>query len=231
MKNHFWKIVALVVLLILGASFIYANQAAKKANVGVVIETRVKGNPDAKVVITEYADFQCPACGQMEPVLKEVMDKYGDQIKLEFKHFPLIAIHPFALPAARASEAAAQQGKFWEMHDKLFEEQTVWSKGGNADAFFIKYAEDLGLDVSTFRRHLSSSVINDAINDSFKEAQDLGLTGTPSLFLNGERMSFSTYADFIAQVEAALGIAPTVENGDASSTVETTAGSEVKFGI
>jgi protein-disulfide isomerase len=230
MKKHFWKIVGLVALLALGASFIFANQAAKKANVGVVVETRVKGNPDAQVVITEYSDFQCPACAQMEPVLKEVMDKYGDQIRFEYKHFPLISIHPFAVPAAKASEAAAQQGKFWEMHDKLFENQSVWSKGGSPEAYFIKYAEEIGLDVSTFRRHLGSSVISDAISTSFKEAQGLGLTGTPALFLNGQRMTYTTYADFIVQVETALGIAPATTQ-EAGAAVAVPQEPEVKFGI
>lgn len=230
MKKHFWKIAGLVALVALGASFIYANKAAEKANEGVVIEDHVKGNPESNVVLVEYSDFQCPACGQLEPVLQEVMDKYGDQIRFEYKHFPLITIHPFALPAARASEAAAQQGKFWEMHDKLFENQSVWSGGSNADAYFIKYAEELGLDVSTFRKHLSSSLINDSITDSFKEAQNLGLTGTPSLFLNGQKMTFTTYADFITQIEAAIGIIP-AESSENSSSSPATSQSDVKFGI
>ena len=230
MKKHFWKIIGLVAVLALGASLSYANQAAKKANEGVVVETRVKGNPEASVVLTEYSDFQCPACAQMEPILQDVMSTYGDQIRFEYKHFPLVSIHPYAAPAARAAEAAAQQGKFWEMHDKLFAEQTAWSRSSNPDAFFIKYAEEIGLDVSTFRRHLSPSVISDAIANSFKEAQELGLTGTPSLFLNGEKMTFTTYEDFILQVEAALGIAPTTEDS-ATSSAPTSAESEIKFGI
>lgn len=234
MKKHFWKIAGLVALVALGASFIYSSKAAEKANEGVVIEDHVKGNPDSDVVLIEYSDFQCPACGQLEPVLQEVMDKYGDQIRFEYKHFPLITIHPFALPAARASEAAAQQGKFWEMHDKLFENQTVWSGGSNADAYFIKYAEEIGLDVPTFRKHLSSSLISDSITESFKEAQGLGLTGTPSLFLNGHKMTFTTYADFIAQIEAAIGIAPLEGeegNEEGVGSVDLGSQSDVKFGI
>jgi len=231
MKKHFWKIIGLVAIVALGASFFYASKAAEKANEGVVIETRVKGNPDASVVITEYSDFQCPACLQMVPVIEDVMEMYGDQIRFEYKHFPLISIHPFAAPAARAAEAAAQQGKFWEMHDKLFENQTVWSRGGNADAFFIKYAEEIGLDVPTFRRHLSSSVINDAIMSSFREAQALGLTGTPSLLLNGERMTYSTYDDFILQVEAALGVAPSDDSVESVGTSTDASQSGVRFGI
>jgi len=204
-KRHFWKIVALVAVILIVGSFVYSQQAAKQADEGVVMEARIKGNPDAEVELIEYSDFQCPACAQFYPYVNDLMAEYGDSIRLEYRHFPLINIHPQAVPAARAAEAAAQQGKFWEMHDKLFENQTVWSRAANPSAHFSQYAEEIGLDVSLFRRHLGSTVINSAITDSFNDARERGFTGTPTFLLNGEVMEVTTFEDFRNQIEAAVG--------------------------
>ena len=204
MKKHFWKIVLLIVVVLLGASFIYAKQAAEKANEGVTVETRIKGNPEAKVVLAEYSDFQCPACGQFYPHIKELVNEHGDQLRFEYRHFPLINIHPQALPAARAAEAAGVQGKFWEMHDKLFENQNTWSKSSNPNGYFVQYAEEIGLDTDMFKRHLGSSVIEDAVMAGFNDARSRGFTGTPTILLNDKLMEFTTFADFKAQVEAAI---------------------------
>lgn len=204
LKKHFWKIVALVALLLVGGSYVYSNKAAKEANEGVVLEARMKGNPEAKTVLVEYSDFQCPACSQFYPVVKDIVEKHGDNLKVEYRHFPLINIHPMATPAAKAAEAAGVQGKFWEMHDKLFDNQATWSRSSNAAAFFNQYAEELGLDVDKFKLHMDSSVIADAISASFNEARDAGFTGTPTFLLNGEQMEFTTFEDFRAQIEAAI---------------------------
>jgi len=225
MKKHTWKIIFGVVILLLGASIVYSQQASQEANEGVVIEPHVKGNADASVTLTEYSDFQCPACGQFYPYVKDVLDKHGDSIRFEYKHFPLITLHQFALPAARASEAAGQQGEFFAMHDMLFENQTTWSQAKSPDAYFIKYAEELGLDVSLFKKHLSSSVIEDSIKKSFSEAQALGLTGTPSFYLNGEKMVYTTYEDFNAQIDAAV----SASTPGAEATVDTSSSTSAEI--
>lgn len=204
LKQHFWKIAALVIVLAIGGSIVYSQQVTKQANVGVVVEPHHRGNPDAAVKLVEYSDFQCPACGQFEPYVEKIMDEYGDQIDFEYRHFPLLTIHQYALPAAIAAEAAAQQGKFWEMHDKLFAEQSVWSKSSTPSAYFEQYAKDLGLDVSLFKTHLQSSIISDAIKDSFNEARSRELTGTPTFFLNGEKMTYENFGDFENAIKAAV---------------------------
>lgn len=206
LKKHFWKIVALVAIVLLGASIIYSKQSAEKANEGVTAETHIKGNADASVVLVEYSDFQCPACAQFYPYVKEIMEEHQDNLRFEYRHFPLVNIHPHAVPAAQAAEAAGQQDKFWEMHDKLFENQNTWSRGGNPSAYFIQYAEELNLDMDAFRRHLDSSVLTDAINEDFEEARERGFTGTPTFTLNGEEMDFATFDEFQSQIEAAIGI-------------------------
>jgi len=204
LKNHFWKIVALAVVVLIGASVVYSQNASEKANEGVVIEPHIKGNPDAKVTLVEYSDFECPACAQFSPYIKELINEYGDSLRLEYRHFPLINIHANAVPAARAAEAAAQQGKFWEMHDKLFENQGAWTRSSSPASAFNKYAEEIGLDMEKFKLHLNSSIITDSINESFNDAREQGFTGTPSFLLNGEKMQFTTFEEFKAAIVAAI---------------------------
>ena len=225
MKKHIWKIVFVVVAVLMGASFLYAQYASDKANDGVELSDHIKGNPEASVTLTEYGDFQCPACAQFSPIVRSVMDQYGDQIAFEFRHFPLISIHPYAVPAAKAAEAAGVQGKFFEMHDKLYDNQNAWAKSAAPQAFFVQYAEELGLDVDLFKQHMRASLIEEKIESQFNEAQEKGLTGTPSFFLNGERLEFETMEEFFAAIDSALGIVPQ----SASSTPE--ASSSVQFGL
>jgi protein-disulfide isomerase len=225
MKKHIWKIVFAVVAVLMIGSFLYANYASDKANDGVVLSDHIKGNKDASVTLTEYGDFQCPACAQFSPIVKAVLDQYGDQIAFEFRHFPLISIHPYAVPAAKAAEAAGVQGKFFEMHDKLYENQNAWAKSAAPQAFFVQYAEELGLDVGLFKQHMRASLVEEKIESQFKEAQEKGLTGTPSFFLNGERLEFQTMDEFFAAIDTALGIVP-----QSASTTPPTAES-VEFGI
>ena len=200
-----WKILLVLAGLLLIGSFVYSNHVQTQANEGVVISEHVKGNPDASVTLTEYSDFQCPACGQAYQVVKTIMDQYGEQIRFEYKHFPLMTIHPFAVPAARAAEAAAQQGKFWEMHDKLFEEQTTWSNSSSPQRYFDQYAQEIGLDMDLYKTHLNASVIDDAIVESFSAAQRQGFTGTPTFLLNGEKIEFSSYQELIELVRVVVG--------------------------
>lgn len=203
-KKHFWKIVALIAVLALGGAIYYSKQAAEKANEGVVINTHVKGNPEAKVELIEYSDFQCPACGQFHPYVKEILEDYGSDIRFEYRHFPLITVHPSAVPAARAAEAADQQGKFWEMHDKLFENQSVWSKSSNPGSLFNQYAEELGLNMDQFKRQQNAAMIADAIDKSFQDARSRGFSGTPTFLLNGEKMQFETFEEFRSAIDAAV---------------------------
>ena len=225
MKKHMWKIVAGIVVVVMGGSILYSQQASQSANDGVVLGENIKGNSDSSVVLTEYADFQCPACAQFHPIVKAIQEQYGDQLAIEFKHFPLISIHPHALPAAKAAEAAGVQGKFFEMHDMLFENQAAWSKSGTPQVFFNQYAEELGLDVPLFKKHMRASMIEDRIREDLESAIANGFTGTPSFLLNGEVLEFETYEEFISKIESALGVTQS-----ASSTEEAPA-DEVNFGI
>ena len=204
MKNHLWQVIGIIAVVAIGGSIVYSNSVSNKANEGVTFESHIKGNEAASVVLTEYSDFECPACGQFYGVINQMFKEFPTEVKLEYKHFPLSSIHKHAISAAKAAEAAGQQGKFFPMHDKLFENQKVWSKSATPHVYYEKYAEEIGLDMKLFKTHMKSSAITDKIASEFKEARDLGLNGTPSFFLNGEHMQFQTYQDFIDQISVAI---------------------------
>jgi protein-disulfide isomerase len=220
MKNP-WVIIGIIAAVLFGGSIWYSSKAAEQNNEGIAFESHIKGNKDASVKLVEYSDFQCPACASFQPVVADVLSQFGDKISFEYKHFPL-PIHPLAEPAARAAEAAGQQDVFFEFHDKLFENQTAWSSSPNPMMQFTAYAEELDLDVEQFRRHYGASLIRERVREDLAEARDLGLTGTPTFYLNGERMVITTYEDFINQITLAV-------NPDAAPAAE--AAPAVEFGI
>ncbi len=204
MKNP-WIVIAAVTVVLIGGSVVYSNKVAEKNNEGITFSSHLRGNENAEVTLTEYSDFQCPACASFQPVLEEMMAEFGDSIKIEYKHFPL-PIHVKAESAARAAEAAGQQGAFFEFHDLLFANQSAWVNAPNSLLLFTKYAEEIGLDVDKFRKHYGASLIRDRVREDLQEARSLNLTSTPSFFLNGEKMEFNTFESFQAQISAALGI-------------------------
>jgi protein-disulfide isomerase len=241
MKNP-WVVIGVLMAVLIGGSVWYSSSVSEKYNDGVEVKAHSKGGENAAVILVEYSDFQCPACGAFQPVLNEVLAQYGDKIKFEYKHYPLVQIHPFAEPAARAAEAAGQQGKFFEFADVLFAKQADWSKGSNPTGFFTRYATELGLDMDLFAKHQKSSLLSDNIKANMMEARGLGLTGTPSFYLNGVKMENKTFDEFKAQIEAAVN--PKVDfnlpaediklvpvEGEASTTVEATTTPAVQFGI
>lgn len=202
MKNP-WIIIAVIVVVLIGGSVLYSNNVASKSNEGITFSEHVQGNDSAAVTLTEYSDFQCPACAAFQPVLADVKNKFGDNLKIEFKHFPL-PIHPYAEAAAGAAEAAGQQDAFFAYHDLLYANQKTWSNSKNPSTQFIQYANELSLDVDKFKTQMNASAIKDKVKEESKEARELGLTGTPTFFLNGERMTIETYEDFVNQIAKAI---------------------------
>lgn len=239
MKNP-WIIIGVIAVLLIGGAIWYSGQANERYNEGVEVKAHIKGNPDAAVKLVEYSDFQCPACAQFQPVIAEILAEYGDQMSFEYRHFPLTQIHRLAEPAARAAEAAGQQGKFFEFHDLLFVNQGTWSNSTNPAQFFVQYATELGLDVEQFTRQQRSSILRNHVQSQFNEAREQGFTGTPSFLLNGERMTFSTFDEFKAQIVAAINpnvtINPeagmeTVVDMNASGTPAVNTEPAVRFGL
>ena len=146
------------------------------------------GDLDAEIQIIEYSDFQCPYCAITEPELARFQADYADRVNVVFRHFPLISIHPKAMPAARAAEAAGAQGKFWEMHDIIFNTTEVWATEAMTlemlDSWFVDQAESLGLDVAAFEAAYNSPELQAKLDAAYDTAiNEIGLSGTPSVFI------------------------------------------------
>lgn len=156
------------------------------------------------VSLIEYGDFQCPACKSYHPVVKDFLNANQDKVTFAYRHFPLKTIHQNAEAASWASEAAGKQGKFWEMHDRLFDGQESWSQDRNAQLVFETYAADLGLNVEQFKQDMSSNDVRSKVFDDSVSGEVAGVRGTPTFFLNGMRMESASYDDFRNQILAAI---------------------------
>lgn len=143
----------------------------------------VQGPDDAAVTIVEFSDFQCPFCNRVTPTLAKIRDTYGDQVRIAFKHMPL-SIHPQAPQAHAAAEAAHRQGKFWEMHDRIFQNQRDLSI-----ATLEAHARAIGLDMEQYARDVADASVKQKIDRDMSQASKLGVTGTPSFFINGRYLS------------------------------------------
>ena len=158
----------------------------------------VRGGDTASVTIAVYSDFQCPYCSQLEPVLKQLLGKFPKEVKVVFKNYPL-SFHKFARSAATAALAAQEQGKYWEFHDKLFENYASLS-----DDKILEIARSLKLDVEKFKSKRVDPAIQELINRDISEAQDNGVTGTPYLFINGKPVKDRSFEGMQAVIRAEL---------------------------
>ncbi|HYJ75440.1 MAG TPA: thioredoxin domain-containing protein, partial [Kineosporiaceae bacterium] len=142
----------------------------------------IRGPMDAPVTLVEYGDFECPYCGQAEPVVRELLASHGDDIRYVWRHLPLEHVHPHAALAAEAAEAASEQGAFWEMHDLLLDHQDHLTGRD-----LVAYAQQLGLDVDRFHRDLKEHRLAGRVAEDVQSAELSGVSGTPTFFVNGRR--------------------------------------------
>lgn len=165
----------------------------------------IKGNEDAQVTLVEYLDFECEACGAYYPVVKRLSEEFGAEVKFVNKYFPLPG-HKNSMTSALAVEAAGRQGKYWEMHNILFENQRDWGEKQAPDPkIFENYARKIGLDMDKYKNDIASQELKDRIERDRKEGQKLGLSGTPSFYLNGKKIENPRgYEDFKALIQSAL---------------------------
>lgn len=183
------RTILVIFAVIIGvAAFLFLTRPADNTEQGTPSSHMVGSNAD-KVTLIEYGDFQCPACGQYYPVLKQVKETYGDRITFQFRHFPLESIHINARAGSRAAEAAGLQGKFWEMHDILFERQASWQSTNDPMNTFVAYAQEIGVpDIEKFREDYRSSAVNAVINADLNEGRSIGASSTPTFVLNGKKL-------------------------------------------
>lgn len=209
MSKRAWIIFIVIVIILLGGLVVLSNQnkidiskidpftiQPARASSGNIAD-HVFGKADSKVVLIEYGDYQCPGCGSVYPTLKTLSEKYQQQIAFVFRNFPLTTLHPNALAAAATAEAAGLQGKFWQMHNQLYETQSSW-EGASIDertATFKDYASQLGLNVDTYNKDLAGNAINQKISFDQALGKKINITGTPSIYLDGKAVSTDVWSN------------------------------------
>lgn len=195
MDKRFLIVLSAIVIGFLG--FVVFSRVESSKNVIVSEGSKnFYGKMDSKVTFTEFVDFQCEACYAYYPYIKQLKETYQDRVKFQIKYFPIMSGHQFAKSAAASAESAARQGKFWEMHDMLFEGQKTWERAKQPQTeFFEKYAEQIGLDMAKYRTDLGSEEVNAVIMKDLKDVKEIGGTGTPTIAINGKKIE-SPGADF-----------------------------------
>lgn len=189
MDKRFAVILAACVVALGGVFWFTRDKSTAKTtgSSSATLSNHISGNNTKKVTLVEYGDFQCPACAAYYPLVKQVTEKYKNEISFQFRNFPL-SQHQNARAASRAAEAADKQGKYWEMHDLLYEQQKSWETSTNVVPIFESYATQIGLKLDQFKTDSASSNINDVINADMNEGQRLGITSTPTFFLQGKKL-------------------------------------------
>jgi protein-disulfide isomerase len=198
-----WIIFAVICVAVLGG-LVYAsnrnkldvsnvdtNALSAASEASGNIADHVFGKADSQVVLYEYGDYQCPGCGSAYPTVKKLTEKYQGQIAFVFRNFPIASKHPNARAASAAAEAAGLQGKFWEMHDLLYENQAAWQSLSTTDRgpFFVEYAKQLGLDEARFKKDVESTNVSQKINFDQAVGKKAGADATPTFVLNGKKFS------------------------------------------
>lgn len=192
MKRWLPYLIVVAFGLIAAAAGVVLYQANKtptlRANTDSTGPLPARGADRAPVTIEEFGDFQCPPCGRLSEPLNQIKHDFAGKVRLIFREFPL-PVHPNALPAAYAAEAAALQKRFWEMHDILYREQEIWSRPAVPDGLFVGYAKTIGLDPERFRRDMQSEIVKERVAADQKRAEKLGVSVTPTVFVNGKSLN------------------------------------------
>ncbi len=206
MNKRFVVILIVVIAAFLGLIVFTKKEAKAPDATASVPSNHVQGEGTSGVTMIEYGDLQCPACGAYYPIVKQVQAKYGNQITFQYRNFPLVSLHKNAMSAHRAAEAASKQGKFWEMHDMMYERQTSWAASTSVGSIFESYAKELGLNLDQYKTDLASQEVQNVINADMKEGQALNITATPGFVIDGKKLEENPrdVAGFSALIDAAI---------------------------
>lgn len=189
------------IVLIFGAVFFLGKNSGSPKNTLDSAQLQINyskgqkiGTDSAKITLVEFSDFQCPACAAAEPFVRKI--RSTENVQLIYRHFPLTQ-HVYSRKAVYLAEAAGEQGKFWEMHDKLFATQSQWSSMSEADeeAFFLSLARDLGLSEDKVKQGLTGNAFKEKVDSDIAEGERLGVNATPTFFLNGRKLNLQSFAD------------------------------------
>lgn len=186
MDKRFLIILGIMVALLAGV--IAYKKFTAPADIQSNGSNNVYGKLDSKVALTEYVDFQCEACYAYYPTVKQIKEEYKDKVKFQIKNFPISTSHKYSRLAAKYAEAAARQGKFFEVHDQIFEGQKAWENSQKPQEYFDEYARAADLDMTKLKTDIEEPSVNATINADLKEVKSLGGDGTPTFALNGKKI-------------------------------------------
>jgi protein-disulfide isomerase len=193
-KRLIFGIAAVVVILI--GLVVFFSQNKEKTESGnsndpyaIVSDDHVTGSDISEIVLIEYSDFQCPYCALIYPVVLQMEQEFGQDIKFVFRHLPLPSIHKNTMAAHRAAEAASLQDKYFEMAQLIYAHQGDWESAANASSIFETYAQELGLDVAKFNEDVKSQAVYNRIKRDIDSATEIAIPATPAFILNGQLIS------------------------------------------
>ena len=228
MSKSFWGVVIAVIIVFVGIFALTGSKSSSndKSSPGTLTQ-HIEGLGQDHVTLVEYGDYECPYCGQYFPIVKQVQQDFNQQMTFQFRNFPLTSLHPNAFAGARAAEAAALQGKFWQMHDALYEENlqsqetstsSTWINASNPTTYFDSYAKQLGLNLTQFESDYNSNKVNSLITADMAEGNKLGVQGTPTFFLDGKQISVG---ESVSAFESIIKAEIAKKTGQASSATTT----------
>lgn len=204
---------AATILILIGGVFVMSKSApttktptSQKVDKAILIkkDSYAVGNPKSKVAVVEFADFQCPACASAQPVAKRIIEDYTGKVYFQFRHYPLPQ-HRNAKLSAYVAEAAGVQGKFWEMHDMLYENQDEWGESNKPMEFFESYATKLKLDIEKLKEQIKKEDISKKIDRDIQDGGVAGVNSTPTFFVNGIQFrGVPQYADLQKLIDQEL---------------------------
>lgn len=183
-----------------------SSSSTQSASLADVISSadQFKGSKESKVILVEYSDLQCSACDYYYPVVKRLGEEFGDKIGIAYRHFPL-SQHKNAKPAAYAAEAVAKQGKFWEMHNIIFDNQKKWAEDKNAKEVFSEYAKSIGLNMEQYNKDVDSQEVKDKVDSDYESGVRSKVDSTPTFFLNGDKIKNpANYDEFKKLIDDAI---------------------------
>lgn len=208
-QKIFWAILGLVLVVVVAGAAWWASQGVAPAPATGALAAAVttddwrKGAASSTVTIVEYSDFECPACALYYPVLNQLVSDFPEQVAVVYRHFPL-SQHASAQLSAQFAEAAGRQGKFWEMHNILFDNQVIWAKNSASanEELFKTYAQQIGLDLVRLAADLADAGLAAAVEADYQSGTRSGVDATPSLFLNGQRINNPANYEALKQLVA-----------------------------
>ena len=196
MKRYLpFVIIAAVLVVAVGGGFLMFRSAQPQSPTTPTPAGGSVATSKGVVTIDEYGDYQCPPCGALHPIIKTLKGEYGDRIQFAFHHFPLTQLHSHALEASYAAAAAGLQGKFWEMHNMLYEKQSEWNEVGDFRPIVLEFARKIGLDLPRFTRDIDGLQVVTIVSEDMQRGALLGVSGTPTVFINSQLIhsdNFST---------------------------------------